>query len=111
MSQQSRVGVPSVRLRRAGLLTILKGVGLSFCGLIGLGISLEWFAFRLASKVNMIFGAGLLFGFGMIGLGVFRTVFEDRMPRVAMGTAVVSAIVGLGISFAVLELVLTESPW
>lgn len=111
MSHPPPIDTPLTLQRRDGLLSVLKGTGLASCGLVGLWISLEWFAFRLASKLNLIFGAGVLFGFGMIGLGVFRAVFLGRMPRIAKAVAVVSAFVGLGISVAVLEIVLSEPPW
>lgn len=83
--------------------TILEGLGFFALGFVGFLASF-WFA----GKAKSVVGIATLFGAGMFGYGAFRLVFGDRWPLFAWITAVVSALVGLGLTLAALFLLLGE---
>lgn len=80
---------------------MVEGLGFFSLGFLGFLVSF-WFA----GKVKAVVGIATLFGAGMIGYGLFRTIFGERYPALAWLMAVVFACLGLVVTLLCLYLIL-----
>lgn len=89
--------------RKSEARTILEGFGFFLLGYVGFFAS-----FWYTGKVKAIVGIATLFGGGLIGQGVFRLIFGNRMPKVELCVAILSAVFGLVVTLASLFLLIGD---
>ncbi len=89
---------PPPTARRAGLSTMLQGLGFALAGIAAL-----WISFRFGDRARTILGAGPLIGGGMMGYGAVQILLGDRLSALRWIVAVIAGPAVLGATVILLE--------